>query len=404
MKPDTSTYPYKIAGDSTKAPDQALIYDGTNALVPVIEYGAVVFEGAIGQLRAHGIGKNGSVTNRNNSFRIPYQDILNGGAGVKIRASLDSLKQKVRITALNEVCGEYDETISLTIERRNDAQYPGNTWDTWYEPIFVEFRCGCTETLCQKLEKLAREINKRGENMPVTALFSNVGNVPVVELESKTAGRGFRVKSSQGLRVTSVVPNVRTYFTAADVREWFGSTVPLLADGTKKLTCLEMWYWEDVPTTNANGVATSNPLNEIYTYERIKKHVMIFFDTTVANSLAAFNQLKTVLTGPNSYDRKIGSTVAEDTIVYPFTITRTDAGDAAALTTARTNYPTGVVSLDRSFYVDGKSYYTFRSTTAAAPAPVGGDVVAQGTAAQQNIPEAASICPAGESSLCVGCV
>lgn len=406
MKPESSIYPYTIVGDTSKAPDIALIYDGSNgSLVPVIEWGAVVFEGAIGVQKAHGIGKNGSALNRNNAYRIAYQDILPGGAGTKIRGSVDSLKQKSRITALKPECGEYGDTIAITFERLNDAQYPGNQFMEWVEPIAVDFRCGCTETDCQKLEKLARQINspERAENIPVTATFSNVGDLPVVEVESKVAGLGYRVKSSQGLSISQVVPNYRTYFTAGDVRDWFGTPLALLSDPTKKLVCVELYYWEDVPTTNAVGVATSNPLNEIYTYERIKKHAMIFFDPTVTNSQNAYTALITVLTGPNAYDRKLGSTTSDDFVVYSFTIERTDAGDAAALTTTRTNYPTGVVSLDRTFRVNGKSYYTFRSTTATAPAANGADIVTPGAPVAAALPAEASICPASENSLCVGC-
>jgi len=73
------------AGDCGDSPINAVWYTGATNAVPVLELGNIVFRGATSLSKALGIGVNGKAYN-DGEYKIPFDSILKGGSGVKIRA------------------------------------------------------------------------------------------------------------------------------------------------------------------------------------------------------------------------------------------------------------------------------------------------------------------------------
>lgn len=409
---ESSIFGNRQPGDCTAAPQIAILYDGTNgAVLPTIAGGVIIFGGGLTTSPQQGIGANGFIGN-GGAYRLDYDQLLNGGSGAIVRTSVDSLKKKMRLQCAVGDCGNKALNVFLKLAHQPTCEYPRNAYNSWVQPIDVQFTCECAETCCQKLNK-AKDIINSLPDSPVVATVVNIGTDYFLDLEAKVAGLNFIIDGYEGfLTPQPVVPYFKQYYTAKDVRGWFGTPdSALLATDTKKLTAIELFALCPVESTNAVGIATSNPLGDPNDFKWVKRHIVVLFDETVTASLNAFNALKAILAGPIvaatpglvDYFKKLVVTTTIDFAGYVYTIISTDAGDAAALTTARTNYPTGVIALDRMYYVGGKSYYAFRSTSATLPTPVGGDVTKVGLPTLDEIPSGASTCPAPEDSICLSC-
>lgn len=401
---ESSIFGNRAPGDCRKqVRGTSIIYDGTSTTVPTLEHGVIIFGGGKTTDIGRGIGVNGPA-DATQPFKLDYHSILNGGSGTRILNSLDPLKRKVRLTCKNLLCGQKGERLSLQLGAIESCEFPLTVWNRWLEPIDVNFECNCLETCCQRLARVAKLINERPD-YPVVATTINIGDVYYLDIESKFAGLDFRVYGKEGFaEPKDIVPFSKQYNTGYEISAWFNQSVPLAnANPTKKFTVVEIFYDAKVPTTNALGTATSNEQGDIYTFHYMPEIMRVVFDEATTQSNTAFTALKTILTGSSAYNRKLGLTTAVYNNVYRYMIVRTDAGDAAALTTTRGNYTGGYVQLDRSAYQGGKSYYTFLSTTSTAPTANGSDVVTLGGFVIDDLPAITDGCPVPENSICLSC-
>ena len=388
-------------GDCGDSPINALYYDGTSTLVPVLSAGSIVFQGAKSYSKSRGIGFNGpSSAPGNNFFKIAADDIQKGGSGVKVRACTPSLKKKSRFKCCSVNCAEFQERTAIEIKAISSCE--NQIWYTWVSMKEVFFECGCTESCCQKLNKLKAQFDNDPDS-PVTATVVNVGDDWFIEIEAKVAGVDYLVKSSEGLTKEDViVPNYLQSFTAGTMREWFpDSDINSLAADTC-MDAIEVFFWDKVLVRGTSG--TSNPLTDNSRYETILNKSIVVFKPGNANATAAKNAFLTILTGTDERNKRLLSTQAVDFAAYPYCIVRTDAGSAANLETVRTDYPTGVLSLARSTYANGKSYYSLSSSSATVPTAVGTDVINRGFCGRDDMPcNVPDGCPEIEGSLCLNC-
>lgn len=388
------------AGDCGDSPINAVWYQGTTTAVPVLELGNIVFRGGTSLSKALGIGVNGKAYN-DGEYKIPFDSILKGGSGVKIRACGTALKKTVRFKCCDNQSSGDLERMAIDVRAVSNCEFP--KWFPWVSPKEVWHECSITQTCCQKLEKLAAEFNADPDS-PVVATVSNVGTDYFLYLESKIAGLDFVVISQEGLtEADQTIPNFYPNFSAKSMEGWFGDKVLLGGDLTRCMTVVEIFHYLDKPYRGAAG--TSNPQTDPSKYHRVLTQTTLVFDDAVANSLAAKNALITLLNGTSQYNDVLDGSTAADFPIYEYCVTRTDAGDAAALTDARADYATGILTpIERLRYVGGKSYYTIKSSSGTVPTPDGTDVVVRGACGADDYPcTDPSNCPEPDSSLCVNC-
>ncbi|MCE7039243.1 hypothetical protein [Dyadobacter sp. CY312] len=401
--------PRREIGDCGYAPNIAVYYDGSSPLVPVLRAGVLSFEGGQSFDSGKGIGYNGPSTL--GVWSLDIDSILKGGAGTKIRCCNPSLKKKVRFKCCEPNCGENGERVYIELYNESSCEFPMNEEDRWVEPFEVYFQCGCVETCCQKLRKLAALINKN-KNSPAVATVVNVGTDWFLELESKIAGKDFRIVGFEGLTPPDViVPNYQQSFTAKSTKDWFPKEILGACDPNKCLAGLEMWFWDKRPFDEGVGSVTSNPTSEIYPFKLVLTHAIILFDPAIAASNTAFTRLKNILTGTTEYNKVLVSTDCDDFPIYKYCIIRTDAGDEAALEAVRADYTEQIISISRVIHADGKSYYTLTSKSAILPVapevvePAVADVVNTGACGADDLPcNQPDGCPEVEGAGgCVGC-
>jgi len=400
--------PRRAIGDCGVSPDYAVYYDGGTASVPIFEAGVLKFPGGLSFDSGKGIGVNG--LSINGLFSINRHDILPGGAGTKIRCCVASVKKKIRAKCCEPTCENNSERISVEMQVESTCENPTPSDEQWVEPVDVYFACGCIETCCQKLNKVAKLINLN-PNSPAVATVVNVGTIWYLDLEAKIAGHDFRLVSSEGLTPFEViVPNFKQTINAKSVNNWFPTPVIGACDADKCLKAVEIWFWEDRPYDEAVGAITSNPLTGSTHFRRVLSHLVVLFDPAVSQSgTTAYNALTTILTGTTEYNKVLLSTTCDDFVAYRFCITRLDAGNDAALTTVRADYTSQVISLTRTFYSAGRSYYTLTTKNSTPPTPVStgdpavADIVNPGPCGVDDFPcTVADGCPEAEST-CIGC-
>lgn len=401
---ESSVFGNRLPGDCYQHGKHAIIYDGTSTTVPTLDKGVIVFGGGISTEEARGIGVNGTAAA--GVYRLDYDSIKNGGTGTRKRGSVDPLAKKVQMACKKKKCGEAGDLFYLEVREVQTCQFPITNWQ-WYPAFEVAFECNCLETCCQRLSALVDQINQEPA-APVTAAVTNVGSDWFITLTAKNAGQDFIVLAHEGLtEPKELVPYYKQQLTAAEVAKWFPNrTIPLLRDNpTKKMTVYEIYSTKKIPSTRAVGVATSNEMGDIYVEELVDEITLVVFDTATTQSNTALSALETILTGTNAYNRKLDSTTVVDRAYYRYLITRTDAGDAAALTAVRADsaYTSNQIQLDRSAYYGGKSYYTLITTSATPPTAASGDTVTQGQFVPDDLPVTISSCPEPESSVCLNC-
>ena len=395
--------PRRAPGDCTNAPNVAVYYPGTTTDVPLLQAGNINFVGGISWDSGRGIGHNGP--SAPGVFSIPFDKILKGGSGVKLRTCIASTKKKVRMKCCEPTCGEGGERTSVEIQQFSTCEFPVLTEDLWLQPYDVYFSCGCAQTCCQRLTKLAGLINA-DPKAPVVASVANVGEEWFFYLEAKVAGVNFKVQSWEGLtEPDEIVPNYTQEFTAAKTKGFFPTEVLGACDADKCLSACEFWFYDDIPDDSHGSIGmTSNYLSAPSSFTTILRHAIVFFDPNVVNSAAALTALNVITAGTSEYNKIRTSSASADFVLYKFCISRVDDGGGTALTTTRANYTTQVISLNRTKYDGTKSFYTLSTTSATPPTPNGSDVVVAGSCGADDYPcTVADGCPEPEEGVCIGC-
>ena len=398
---DSSIFPRtRKKGDCEDAPENAIFYTGATNALPVLEAGNLVFKGGTSFKKAKGIGFDG-LASGNNFFKIVFDQLQTGGAGVKIRSCGTALKKTVKFRCCGALPHDEFERMAIDIRLISSCEFPA--WETWISPKEVFHECAKMQSCCQKLTELAKQFNQ-DLTSPVVATVSNVGEDWFLFLESKVAGMDFTILSQEGLTDAEVtIPNFRRAFTAGSMSDWFGDDFTMTGDLTRCLTVIELFHYNKKPYRGAAG--TSNPATDNSQYREVLERTSVVFDDAVTNSLNAKNALITILTGTSEYNKRQLNTTARDFPTYDYCVVRTDAGDSAALEDARTDYATGIlVPVTRKNYVAGKSYYAIRSSSGTIPTPDGADTVVRGTCGTDDYPcTTPDGCPEVDSEGCLNC-
>lgn len=389
-------------GDCWDAPVNAIFFSGANTDVPVLELGNVVFKGGTSLSKAKGIGVEGFATD-NNFYKIPFDTILKGGSGIKIRQCGTSLAKRVRMKCCDTSTIGFDDLERMAIEVRAISNCENPRWFPWVSPKEAYFECGTMQSCCQKLNRIAEEFNTDSDS-PVTAEVSNNADGWFIDLISKIPGLDFHVIAQEGLTDPDViVPNFERGFTAKTMVDWFGAGQIIPGSADKCMTVIEVFNYLKKPYRG--GAGTSNPLTDPSQFREVLNHTMLVFDDTNTNSLAAKNAFITLANGTSQYNDILAGSTAADFPTYHYCIERTDAGDAAALDAVRAeaNYTPNVIKIGRSLYKNGKSYYDFHSLSGTAPTADTGDTVRAGYCGKDDLPcTQPDGCPEVEGG-CINC-
>jgi|GEM_PF-3033395 len=409
MSTESSTFlSGRQPNDCRPQADIVVYYDGTTADKPIVEGSTLVFNGSRVNVPNQGIGYNSVGAS---AYRVDYAGILSGGAGIKFRCATADLKQRLRLTVKNRpTCptGYLPSVVSLELK-------PIETCERVYEydhelPLHLFRHCSTMETNCQILEELGRQFNRDYAHLGAAGLVGDGSGTTYLDIEAKEAGQIFRIEAHEGLSVQTIIPANKKTFTRQLVKDWMGSSTatPIDASVDGSLYAIEMWVESWVNTTIA-GVATSNMSSDPYTRTPITQRVTVLIEPGT-NGDAILAEFKKLLKGPASgnlaapYLAKVIDDSCADTVLYPYSVVRTDNGSAEAVTLVKTGY-TASKLVFRTAYVAGKSYYnvyTNSGTTPTAVTPDGtqgtsgstADTVTQGTSLSPS-PYSVSTCIAG---------
>ena len=392
-------------GDCRPHADIVVFYDGSTADLPTIEGGTLVFAGGRANVPSQGINLTGP---GKAPFRMDYNAIHPGGAGVKIRCQTTDTRQRLRFNVTRPQGCNSPETNIVTLEL-----CPLDTCTQAYEydselPLNLFRRCSTMETDCQIIEELARQFNQDYAHLGTAySVVEVVGgnNVYALDIESKNPGEVFYVRTHEGLSSPrTIIPASKRTYTRQLVQDWFGTSPnagnPIFTGADASLNAVELFADFQVGTS-FSGVATSNLADDTTTYTPIKSVVTVLFESNT-NADAAQAKLRSLLKGPASgnlaapYLAKLVDDTCADVLLYPYTIVRADAGDDAARQAVISQYPDAKV-VYQAGRIAGKSYYEVYTGADTIPAPTSaqaGDTVTKGNN-QVPAPYTVSACPVG---------
>ncbi|SOD81004.1 hypothetical protein [Spirosoma fluviale] len=403
-KQSSSFIGYRQPGDCRPNADIVVYFPGTTADLPLIEASNLVFKGGIANVPNQGIAFNGFGAG---DYKIDFDSIKPGGAGVKLRCATTELKQRIRFNvARSSSCGEYMTNV-IALELK-----PVETCAQAYEfdeelPLNLFKRCSTLETDCQVTESLARQFNANYAHLGTAyQVIESVegANRYAVDIEIKNPGDYFQVEQHEGLsRPRVIIPSNKRTYTRSLVQDWFNTApnAPLIFSGVDAtLNVIELFITIDVNTT-MSGIATSDLASDTNTTTKVPVTVTVLFEQN-SNGDAAFAKLKALLKGPGSgngaapyISRMIDDTCA-DNVLFPYTLVRADSGDGAAFAAIKADYP-DIKTAFMVGYIGGKSYYEIYTGSDGLPVPSSAkpnDVLTKG-GNQVPAPYTVSACPAG---------
>ena len=379
--------PRRRTVDCSPSPDVAIYYDGVTTAVPVLEAGNIVFRGAKTSHPAGGVADAGAI----DAFSVPFATILAGGAGARVRGCVTATKQKYRLfcQAAGGACARVDAPIGLQLA-------PVETCEDTYvyndeRPLMVFADPACVVTCCEALNQLAREFNIEYAHLG-TAAVVQIGAEYALEIETLKEGQRFRFITVNGLTAPQlVVPGRKPTYTNKAIKGWFGPEAVSAECDTTPEACIPVVeiFHEKQYDGSPVGALTSNMGQTNFTKETVTRSISCLFASNT-NGNAAKAALITILNGGgNAYLDKLVTEEVFDKNLYPYTLIRTDAGTLAAYNTVKTQYTAALmVATAARDAVAGKTYYTFYTNSATAPAIIAesGDVIKVGVANIPNIP------------------
>lgn len=353
--------------DTRPQPDVAVYYDGSTNVVPTIVAGNIVFAGARANRPAMGIGGL-AATGGGVDYKLKFADILTGGAGVKLRCCELATKQKLRFGA---TAGPGD--ISLRLEPIDDAENPYEY--TWEIPLFVYYREGEIDTVEQKLNALKAEFDRTYSHFGTARVVEGIGNEKFIEIETKYAGRRFRVETSTNLTGPFVItPGFKGAYQTDMIVEWFGDKA-LPAQCAEPATCLKAIDLTAEVTFPGGGPggATSNAAQALKVATKTNQSISVLFANNVNGEAARVALLAILNVDGDPYKDRVLTTECEDKVVYSYTIERTDTATQANILSVKNDYSAQDVS--RIGRNGGKSIYVVTVNSTTAPTASGTDTV-----------------------------
>lgn len=377
----TSVYPVsnKIPRNPCEqALDIVVYYDGSAAYSPVNEQGLLKLVGGKASVTGQGIGYSGSLTS--SQLNIPISAILDGGSGVKVRSCLTRTKKKYRMKCCASTCNSFSDVVTMEVK-------PISTCDKFFEndfliPVTLSTSDVCNDDCCEKVNNIVAALNRSTDFSDVAvATAVNFNSTEwAIEIEAVSAATNFVVRAVEGFTDPElVVPFVPRGIYAKDIPA-NQATILGACDADKCLPAIQIFFYQQIGAPAVGG-ATSNPVQDNAVYRQVLRNVTVLFNPDDADAVNTQAALTTVLNSAG----KMAVTTSADIALFTYCIVRTDAGDATALTTVRSDY-TGELSINRFQYAGGKSYYTYTGTSGTAPTPVSSDVVRVGACDATDLP------------------
>jgi hypothetical protein len=354
-------------------PHQALLFDGSNSLLPTVAFGSILFNGA-----------KESLGGKKQPFELKYDRIL----GYDVHCCQPSTTKKVRIKCcpINECTS--DEFATIELQFYSTPEFPiGLQYGLENDRIFVSLveDCGASDC-CRVISALANQINGKGNNYPVKATaIKNSANEWFLDIEAKNAGQDFKVIGVENLsQPTLLSPNYVQKLTAKSIANWFDSPLVTDCDPDKCMEVVEIRYKEFLPHAEGGFIGSPNGQMTGTVNLPVDNLLPLVFDpsnpVSQAYKAALFNllELNGVAASVKPFLQVKGNKVCKDGPFYSFCVTRTDAGDDAAIVTLKADY--GAATAYRTQYKAGVSTYTISVfNVATAPTAVGADTVVVGS-------------------------
>lgn len=357
-------------------PEFIIIYDGANNAVPVLTVGGVITL----------LPQPGDI----NNYKMLYRHLQE----VNITQSNVTLtKHKTRVECRKIKC-QGNEYYGIIVTRRSTGTVMWSRREYMnYEQVDLD-NPDCNTDCQARVDILVNQINTDPYGFvtatKVTTPLAGGGNSYSIDLEAKIAGVVFD-QTGQGFTNPDVLVQAsKGSYTAAQMRQWYGTGFLAGVADTKVFTIAEVLIEEIIVTDNLSTSSNSSPHG--FRHRRMAFGTIVF-DESNSNSLNALNEFKAIVNyekAASLYHSRLMSTAGNPAVTYPFTIAKTDAGDATAFNTAQTAYAGGSngVRFIRADYVNGKSYYTTLLKTNTPPTPINssGDVVEPGSYGADDLP------------------
>ncbi len=355
-------------------PDLVVFYSGDAADLPTLLRGKISLLPLVGHV---------------NNYVLPFHQIEE----VNVRQGNATItKQKVKFECRKRKCVP-NEYYGLKITQRAYRKV------SWEERQYFDFDPADTaypecEMDCEARSRwVADQVNRDARPIATAVVVSRVEGATTiwgVEVELIQAGAIADFAVEGFTQPDEITPASRTSFTADSFKKWYGDKffgTKTYADN-KVFQVAEVIFWERV--AKDGGIHTSSNSSGYGEYTLMKRLLAIVFDDAVTNStnaLAEFLSIANYEKPAAQYHAKVVSTTSSPAAVYPYTITRTDAGDPSAYTTARTAYNSAnLLKFDRVNYDGTKSTYVLSSKSNSAPAASGSDTVLKGYYGEDNMP------------------
>lgn len=374
-----TTFPrYTQEIDCGNIPEFALLYDGSITGSPTLSLGNILFTGGVSLHKGRGAGKGQSP----GVFSIPFNAILPGGKGVKIGSCTTLQNKVVDFKCCDGICGEDEEDLVINLKYLPTCEDP--IQDNFFMDYRIVYDTHCNLTCEDKLRLLANEINTRDEGRaPAVATVVQVGDDWTLRLTGK--GVNFHVQYFGGLLGgETVIGYSNSRLMASKMQEWFGKEIFNQCTTDECFNYVEIFFYD---TFREAGHTAPSFFSADVSKQTLKiRSAIIVFDV---DQTTPYNALNTILyAAGNGVDAKISSATPAASLanVYDYVITRTDAGDATALTAVQTAYTTEVLPISRSLYKDGVSYYVITTASSTAPTAQGSDIVTPGVFTNAVLP------------------
>lgn len=240
-------------------------------------------------------------------------------------------------------------------------------------------------------DKAAAILAKVAANNPTNQTWTY--SAPYLYVEGNEIGADFKITIGKGFnKPEDVVPSLpKSYYSSNLLSSVLG---PLLPTTDTALRVIEITYLERIPVGGVLGGGSAS-VDRNVVYQSISRQFGCVFLPGGTNNATAISTLNGLLAGTgtaaNYFSRlTVPTPPANQFGEFYFTVKRTDAGNAGATATAKTDYASaGTITRKDRDVAGGFTYYELMVSSAtppATPTAVGGDTVAVGEFGKDNFP------------------
>ncbi len=323
----------------------------------------VVFVGCGGGTTAPAVsGGNITLTTPCGITTIPVADVR-GTIEVLTFTAAGKKKYRALCKSIPECAGGI-ESSALTFQYRQSG-----TGVIEREYIVQPFPAGCDYTCTERNTLVAQKINAELSSILVASVESVTGALIV---EAKVAGFDFEMFADAGyMNVQVMKPNIRKFGYGQGMQAMGYPVTCLDPASDKSFKFVGITFKKEI-SGHGHGTMEGYRAGGGLTSTEARFYALVAFEDSACNTY--YTNFLSALT---SAGLTVNST-AQNRVLYDYTIQSTDAGDAAALATIKSNYA-AAITVERMYYTGTVSYYQVRTTSATKPVAVGGDATYDGT-------------------------